>query len=364
MKNFVSSFGLTDALCADQLCAGRNEQYTDSAVGFAVSVTISGLLMRAIPMSLRDMVQWLFTRRNRNYFDRAAQFLLPLIERRKADIARAERDKTFKYEEPCDVLQWNIRSGIQHPDPREWATLLIAKRCMATNFAAIHTTSIMSTHILFDIASSPVELRVLAILREEAFRVFQESGGVWSKGTLSKLTRLDSVVRESLRLGSLGALGLNRKVVAKGGLATPDGDHLPEGSLIALHAYGNQMMDGIYEDAATWKPFRFSDARESLRNEQTNGVSGEKQANEYLKELQMTSAMTGPGFLTFGHGRHACPGRFFAIQEIKLLVAHVILNFDFQHMDKRPQNTWIGNTQIPPMKAMLTIRKREKPVVA
>lgn len=32
--------------------------------------------------------------------------------------------------------------------------------------------------------------------------------------------------------------------------------------------------------------------------------------------------------MAFGFGRHACPGRFFAATQIKIIVAKLLLNFD------------------------------------
>lgn len=332
-------------------------------MGFAVAVVVAGNLLRPMPESLRDIFSWAFLFANKKHFNTAAKHLVPLIEQRKADLTRAERDKTFKYEEPFDLLQWNIRNSLKNPDPREWSSTLIAKRYMAVSFAAIHTTSTMSTHILLNIAASPPKLDVVNSLREEASRVYNESGREWSKASLAKLVRMDSVIRESLRLGSLGAFGLVRKVVAKGGLVSQNGVELPEGSHIAVHMYGSQMMDGHYENAAIWDPFRFSRARESLSDEAASQSESEKDTDEILKDRHMAAISTGPSFLTFGHGRHACPGRFFAVQEIKLLLAQIILNYDIKYVEQRPESIWLKEAQIAPSKAKLTIRKLEVPLV-
>jgi cytochrome P450 len=32
----------------------------------------------------------------------------------------------------------------------------------------------------------------------------------------------------------------------------------------------------------------------------------------------------------FGYGRHACPGRFFAANEIKLILARIVLQYDLR----------------------------------
>ncbi|KAF8145980.1 hypothetical protein K438DRAFT_1629082, partial [Mycena galopus ATCC 62051] len=32
--------------------------------------------------------------------------------------------------------------------------------------------------------------------------------------------------------------------------------------------------------------------------------------------------------LPFGTGKHACPGRFFAVTELKAMMAHLVMNYD------------------------------------
>lgn len=41
--------------------------------------------------------------------------------------------------------------------------------------------------------------------------------------------------------------------------------------------------------------------------------------------------------LTFGFGRHACPGRFFAANEIKMILANCLLRYEFKNV--------VGSTQ-------------------
>ncbi len=37
--------------------------------------------------------------------------------------------------------------------------------------------------------------------------------------------------------------------------------------------------------------------------------------------------------MQFGVGRHACPGRFFAANEIKMIIANVVMAFDIKMPD-------------------------------
>jgi len=52
------------------------------------------------------------------------------------------------------------------------------------------------------------------------------------------------------------------------------------------------------------------------------------------------------------------PGRFFAANQLKLLLAQIVLGYDIQPIDERPQNPWLNNSIGPPMWAKLRIRRR------
>ncbi|KAK2059529.1 cytochrome P450 [Colletotrichum caudatum] len=43
-----------------------------------------------------------------------------------------------------------------------------------------------------------------------------------------------------------------------------------------------------------------------------------------------------PQHLGFGHGPHACPGRFFAANEITVALAHLLMKYDWK-LAPRPQ---------------------------
>lgn len=51
-------------------------------------------------------------------------------------------------------------------------------------------------------------------------------------------------------------------------------------------------------------------------------------------------ATTDPDDLHFGHGKYSCPGRFFASNEIKMILAHILIKYDiaFPPGQGRPRN--------------------------
>lgn len=45
----------------------------------------------------------------------------------------------------------------------------------------------------------------------------------------------------------------------------------------------------------------------------------------------------------FGFGRHSCPGRFFAANEVKIALCHILLKYDFKLAEaERPEHERVG----------------------
>jgi cytochrome P450 len=44
-------------------------------------------------------------------------------------------------------------------------------------------------------------------------------------------------------------------------------------------------------------------------------------------------ASVSEDMLNWGAGRHACPGRFFAQETLKLLIIHLLTHYDFKHAE-------------------------------
>lgn len=68
----------------------------------------------------------------------------------------------------------------------------------------------------------------------------------------------------------------------------------------------------VYQDPSAFNPARYVEARE---------VPGQSNRWQYVT--------TSPEQMGFGLGRHACPGRFYVANEIKMIFAHLLLKYDW-----------------------------------
>ena len=156
------------------------------------------------------------------------------------------------------------------------------------------------------------------------------------------------------------------------------------GTRIAIPMESIHHDESVYPEAKTYDAFRFSRSRESYEREvaevqhdsQSTRVNGQPKPTEgenpptgqakteKEKDLKRILALknqslvtVADNFLTFGHGRHACPGRFFASQEMKLLLVYILTHYDIEYLPERPQDTLIMDSRVLPPKTELRIRR-------
>lgn len=325
----------------------RNDALLDNGVAFAQDLPLASTLLKIVWRPLRPLAALLITLPSRLHTNRFYKIVRPEVEKRlrEYDIHHAHPEAKARTEEPNDFLQWSIRQAKASQDPYLFKVDTLAGRILLMNFASIHTSSFAISHVIFDLASS--KPAYIEELRVEIATVLGEHGGQWNKAAIAAMHKLDSTMRESQRLNSFTPLATNRLVTNPKGLTTPSGLHIPAGTAVCSPAYASMHDEAIYEDAEAFKPFRFAERRR------------DEEEGSYVKKARQAWATISPEFMAFGLGRHACPGRFFAASELKLMLAYVLMNYDFEMLDTRPENVWLGMNRLPPMKATLRVRRRD-----
>ena len=86
----------------------------------------------------------------------------------------------------------------------------------------------------------------------------------------------------------------------------------------------------------------------------------------YLEMRQMTGSenrwqfvTTSPEHLIFGHGKHACPGRFFASNEIKVALTHLLMMYDWKMVERDGVGPLVEDFDANPEATIMMKRRRE-----
>lgn len=337
----------------------RDPELLKQGIALAMDIPLSSQLLRMFPEFIRPLAAAVLMIPNRIHQRAFFKVLRPTIEQRLREYDERHRDPEKNKAlgpEPNDFLQWLVNQAKEMGDPYHMKPSTLALRVQVLNFASIHTSSFAITGAILDLVASRKE--IIDELRDEIRTVLAAHGGKWNKRALAQMEKLDSCFRESQRVNSFVTLGLGRRVVAKDGVTTPEGLHIPRGNQVCVPGYAMHHDPEVYEAPDEFRPFRFSDMRKVAEG---NGAAAEdKEAAQasYLSRARKQWATTTNDFLGFGHGRGACPGRFFAAAELKLMLAHLVLNYDFEIMEKRPRNMWFALNRVPPMEQTIRVKRR------
>lgn len=237
---------------------------------------------------------------------------------------------------PQNMCLWNLKNS----SSKERKSLEIqAQMQLSTSTASIHTTSMTVTNVLFDLAARPEYVEPL--LEEIRAVKATESTPYFGKSSMPKLKKLDSFIKESHRLSPISLLNMRRKI--KRDIVLHDGTLLPAGTHIAFP------LNQVSHDPNLWhEPDKFDGFRCFKLREQPGN------------ESKFQFVTTGVNNLDFGHGTHACPGRFFAANEIKTILIHLLLNYDFKFKkgQERPESLWTPGGYHPDPDVKILIKRK------
>lgn len=312
-----------------ELC--RQEKYIQAAINYTVDVMGAVRAVQGIPRwQRRFRAGWLPEIRSvLKWQDEAIEFLGPVIAKRLED-ARRLGDK---YEKPDDALQWLMDKSMDMGKGCD--VKVIAKAQLGLSFAAIHTTTQTASNGFYTIATMT---EVQDELRQEIVDVLAETDGEFTSLALQKMKKLDSFLRESMRFEPPGFASFTRKVLKPVTLSS--GQVIPAGVGIEVPSIGMNFDESVHENPEKFDHLRF------YRQRQVN-EKGTKAA-EAVAMNQLVSV--NKHHLPFGFGRHACPGRFFAANEIKMIFANILLRYSIgnpEGVEGRVPNIYFGSMTIP-----------------
>ncbi|KAM6503737.1 Cytochrome P450 [Amanita muscaria] len=313
-------------LCRDPDWIQLNKQ-------FALDIIKGTVVLNFIPDTLTPIVAP-FLRGIPRGIQRATKCLESLIRERLEQEAQHGDGWSDK---PNDVISWmlHIAKGQQR------SIQDLVKSVLIMNFAALHTTTVCTTYVMYTLATHPEYIQPL---RDEIEALIEGEG--LSKDAINKLWKADSFIKECLRMHEFTLLTMRRKALKD--FTFSDGTTIPADCIInfpyhPIHADAAKCShQNIYTNPEIFDGFRFEKMR----------VQGSEGAKNELVSI-------GLDYILFGSGRHACPGRFFVATEIKLILAYVLLNYDIEMEDGHPRNWQFWIHSGPDMTAKIRFGKRQ-----
>lgn len=279
----------------ESLC--RNERWLEISKSYTIDAVELSYLLRTVFTPIQPIAYWFFPQatRLRKAIRDAHALIDPEVERRKAIVEEAHANGE-KPPRVADTLGWMYElSKNRHHTDYVAGQLTLA-------FASINNTVETLTSTLMDVCEHP---DVANKLRAEIIEVIGKQG--WTKASLYDLKLMDSFLREGQRFHPFVSISMQRG--AEKDIPLSDGTVLPKNSRI--------MVAGDFmEPDAKAQPF---DAERFVRlRDETDGEKG----------YQFVTP--GPEYMTFGYGKHACPGRFLASNELKVALCHLLMKYEWR----------------------------------
>lgn len=199
--------------------------------------------------------------------------------------------------------------------------------------AAVQTSMNALTNILCDLIERP---QVMKDLRAEIDLVSAGRPGNLTFAEVMRLQKLDSFMKESQRLTPFSLINIGRSVRQR--VTFDDGFTLEPGTQVVFPAYYAHTDPKRYPDPDTFQPYRFLNSN---------------------KEGCESFVTVNTGFLNFGIGQHACPGRHYAALQIKTILIDLLRNYDMRFVPEagRPELLARNMSIVPDPQAKIQMRR-------
>ncbi|EKJ68359.1 hypothetical protein FPSE_11367 [Fusarium pseudograminearum CS3096] len=180
------------------------------------------------------------------------------------------------------------------------------------------TTYSSTTQAIYDLATHP---EYVPILRQEVESVSRDANGNFTRDSTLAMEKLDSFIKESQRFHSPDLTTFQRAAIAD--MTLPDGTFVPKGTKMEINTCSIHKDKDLYENPGDFDALRFYKMRQG---------PGQEAKYQYFS--------VGREDLSWGFGRHACPGRYLSAINIKLIMAELLMNYDIKLCDgeSRPPN--------------------------
>ncbi|KAF2704335.1 cytochrome P450 [Pleomassaria siparia CBS 279.74] len=297
---------------------GANEVFMSTVFQYNEIVLNAAEVLRIMPEWLKSIVGPLIKR-----YGGIQQRVFSMLN--EVVIQRLE-DKKNGAPEPNDLIQWIINTA---PKDGSWTPGRITYEVITIWFGSVHALSSTTAFAIFDLCQHQEYIQPLrAEIEGPEFEALLQ--------TTRGMPLLDSFIKESIRMNPMEAMAGRRQALKP--FSFSDGTKLAKGDWTCVPVKAMLHDAQYFPDPLGFNGFRF--------------VSPE-QHPETLRTITQPEGPSravdiSPNFHYWGIGGIVCPGRFYVAVAMKLVLAHILQNYDIDLVDKDAQQSDIWRTYILP----------------
>jgi cytochrome P450 len=244
-----------------------------------------------------------------------------------------------------DALQWMIEECAK-AGQSELQPDMVAQRLLVLNLMSTFGPANAFASCILDLLGSESSDAFVDGLRQECDRVSTQFHGLSSKEAIDNLYRIDSTLRESMRVSPFRIVSLTHIVAPGAGLDLGDGLRVRPGMRIGIPSYAVHLDPSHYENPTKFDAFRYSRIFEDDHD-------NTRQARE-----QGLVSSYSDSYFAFGYGKHACPARWFVSQFLKQALAYAVQNYDMEFIGEPLEKKTIFNMILPQTQDKIRVRRR------
>ncbi|CAO2654954.1 Nn.00g116870.m01.CDS01 [Neocucurbitaria sp. VM-36] len=311
------------AFFGDELA--QNEVFMKNVLEYNELVVIAAEVLRITPNFLKKWVGTFF--KNQGGIQATVFSMInEVVERRLKEKADREAG-ILDTPAPSDLVTWIIDTA---PKELNWGARRVTYEVIAIWFGSVHALSATTSYALYDLC---LYKEYLSPLREELnsaeFDKFMH--------TTQGLPLLDSFIKESTRHNPMEAMSGRRQALKD--FYYSDGTKVAKGAWTCVPAKAILHDDQYFPDALRFSGFRFV-------AKSANVPAGVRKALQPEGPSKLTDI--SPHYHSWGIGGVVCPGRFYASVAMKLVLEHIMQNYDVELVDSTAERASVWRSYVLP----------------
>ncbi|KAF7874153.1 hypothetical protein EAF04_002825 [Stromatinia cepivora] len=310
---------------------GADREFQNAARKYPAQYFTLSEIVQHVPTISVPLVKFVFTSGNK-YRNTLTKHLLPIVREQMN-----QTENTPPKGQNLPFVNFMQYVALMTKDRPYWTPeriILLLESLWRASGSSIPMTL---THIVNSLCQHPKYI--------EPMRVEIDEQKQMNFSVLERLPLLNSFINEFIRTNPIDSASTRHNAATVHTFTNRL--HVPAGNIVCVPSYNIMNDAAFYPKPGVFDGFRFTKPQTAQTKDQEAETRESKVSDADLS------------FLFWGYGKEACPGRFFASFEMKIVLALLLSRYDFKLADVDKPMSWEFRTfNIPRKDAMILVRER------